>query len=125
MCGMNDQATTVGELRALMREFVAEREWGQFHLPKNLAMSVAIEAGELLEVFQWTTPDEAVREMKDDPVKRLAAAEEISDVLLYLLSLANAIDLDVAAAVEAKMVKNRKKYPAQIVRGKHSLCQPE
>lgn len=114
---MDDSKTTVGELRALMKEFVKERDWGKYHTPKNLAGSVCVEAGELLELFQWLAPEEAKERCKDDAAFRKAVGEEMSDVLMYLLSLANALDLDVAQAARAKLEKNRKKYPAEKFRG--------
>lgn len=106
----DDSQTTVAELRAVMRQFVDERNWNHFHTPKNLAMSLAIEAGELMEHFQWLTP-EASKQLADDPAKRAAAGEELADVLCYLLALANQLGLDVSQTMRAKMVKNRLKYP--------------
>jgi len=106
----DDSGTSVAELRSLMRQFVDERNWNHFHTPKNLAMSLAIEAGELMEHFQWLTP-EASKAIADDPAKRAAAGEELADVLCYLLALANQLGLDVSQTMRAKMVKNRSKYP--------------
>jgi len=122
---MHDTTTTVAQLRAVMRDFVQEREWGKYHTPKNLAGSVVVEAGELLELFQWLTAAEAEGRLKDEPAFKKAVGEELADVLMYLLSLANAADIDVAAAVEAKMEKNRKKYPAEKVRGHYRRPLPE
>jgi NTP pyrophosphatase (non-canonical NTP hydrolase) len=101
----------------MMRDFVEEREWEKFHTPRNLAASVAVEAGELLELFQWLSAEEAQRRCALDPAFRQAVGEEISDVLMYLLSLANAMDLNVGATIYAKMQKNRAKYPADRFRG--------
>lgn len=106
----SDSETTVAELRALVEEFVAERSWHRFHTPKNLVMSLAIETGELMEHFQWLTP-EASAELKDDPQKKHDAGEEIADCLAYLLGLANAMELDLSQALFAKMIRNAKKYP--------------
>jgi NTP pyrophosphatase (non-canonical NTP hydrolase) len=108
---MTDSDTTLATIKDLMRQFVAERNWEKYHTPRNLAASAAVEAGELLELFQWTTPEEAVDRSHNDAEFRKAVGEELSDVLMYLVSLANSIDLDIAAAIEAKMVKNREKYP--------------
>lgn len=115
---MTGDQTTVGQLRELVRKFVDEREWRQFHTPKNLAMSLAIEAAELMEHFQWLTPDESrgVVEQRD---KLHAVGEELADVVCYALALANELDLDVAAAVAEKMVKNAQKYPADEYRGRY------
>src|SRR3954452_20394457 len=100
-----DETTTVAALRELMQSFVAERDLEQFHSPKNLSMSLAIEAAELMEHFQWLTLDES-RKIADDAGRKEAAGEELADVLCYALSLANALDLDIASAVQKKMVKN-------------------
>jgi NTP pyrophosphatase (non-canonical NTP hydrolase) len=116
---MTDSQTTMADIRALMEEFVAQRKWHKFHTPRNLAASVAVEAGELLELFQWLTPQEAADRSQNDPDFRRAIGEEMSDVLMYLVSLANAIDLDLSAAVAAKMVKNRAKYPVEQFQGNY------
>src|SRR5688572_19446478 len=110
---MTDSQTTISELKKMMQAFVAERNWHKFHTPRNLAASVCVEAGELLEHFQWLTAEEATDRSRNDPAFRHAVGEELSDVLMYLLSLANSMDLDIAAAAEAKMVKNRAKYPPE------------
>ncbi len=114
---MPDQTTTLAELKQLMAAFVAERDWQQFHTPKNLAMSLAIEAGELMEHFQWLTPAESLA-VAEDRARTAAAGEELADVLCYALSLANALGIDMADAVAAKMQKNAVKYPAEKFRGK-------
>jgi len=111
MAQITDAQTTLASLREMMREFVSEREWGKYHTPKNLAASTVVEAAELLELFQWLTPEEAITKSQGDPAFRQAVAEELSDVFMYLMSLANALDLDVASSVDAKMKKNRLKYP--------------
>ena len=108
---MNDQHTTVDELRGLLRQFVSERDWEGFHTPKNLSMSIAIEAAELMEHFQWLTPDEALA-VVDDPDKLAAVGEELADVVCYALALTNALGLDLSSTVAAKMKKNAIKYPA-------------
>jgi NTP pyrophosphatase (non-canonical NTP hydrolase) len=112
-----DDRTTLLELRKLLRAFVDERDWQQFHAPKNLAMSVAIEAAELMEHFQWIDVD-ASRRVVDDPQKLAAIGEELADVLCYCLALANTLDLDVSTIMRAKLVKNAIKYPADEFRGK-------
>jgi dCTP diphosphatase len=105
----SDAQTTVEQLREVMRVFVAERNWENFHNAKNLSMSIAIEAGELMEHFQWLTSAEVVagRGYELSDVK-----DELADVVCYALSLANALEIDISAAVAQKMVKNRLKYPA-------------
>ena len=102
-------------LRAGITAFVAERDWEQFHNPKNLAMSVAIEAAELMEHFQWLTPAQAA----DLPANtRDELALECADVLLYLLRLCDKLDIDLAAAAGRKLALNAKKYPVEKSRGK-------
>lgn len=108
---MNDHSTPIAELKALIEKFVAERDWHKFHSPKNISMSMAIEVAELMEHFQWLTPDES-RQIANDPQELHAVGEELADVICYALSLANALQLDVAQTVAAKMKKNELKYPA-------------
>ncbi len=115
----NDETTTVATLRKLMQTFVDERDWQQFHSPKNLSMSLAIEAAELMEHFQWLAPDES-RQAKKDDGRLHAIGEELADVLCYALSLANSLDIDIATAVQKKMIKNSFKYPPEKFKGKHS-----
>ncbi|MHB8900224.1 MAG: nucleotide pyrophosphohydrolase [Thermoguttaceae bacterium] len=113
---MNDADTTVLQLRQIVDRFVGERDWHQFHTPKNLAMSLAVETAELMEHFQWLTPEQSWH-LAEQPEKKTEVGEEISDVLCYLLALANELKLDMAAALEAKMAKNAQKYPAPRFRG--------
>lgn len=112
-----DERTTVHELRQLVERFVAERDWHQFHTPKNLAMALAIEAAELMEHFQWLDPQES-RAVADDAAKRAAAGEELADVLCYVIALANELGLDLDDTLRAKMIKNAQKYPADQYRGR-------
>lgn len=100
----------MAELRQLMAAFVAQRGWQKHHKPKHLAGSILIEAGELMEHFQWD-PVEDGAQVAADPARMQGIREEMADVLAYLLSMANALDIDLAAALEAKMVKNGAKYP--------------
>ena len=113
---MNDAETTVSQLRDVVDRFVAERDWHQFHTPKNLAMSLSIEAAELMEHFQWLTPEQSWQ-IADEADKKREVGEELSDVFCYLLALANELKLDLSSALEAKMVKNAEKYPVQRYRG--------
>ncbi len=115
---MSDEQTTLAELRRLMAEFVREREWEKYHAPKNLAMSLAIEAAELMEHFQWLTVEES-REMVGRPEAMAPVAEELADVMCYLLAFSNATGIDISSAVRAKMVRNAEKYPADQFRGRY------
>jgi NTP pyrophosphatase (non-canonical NTP hydrolase) len=104
---MSDETTPVSQLRTTVRQFVDERDWRQFHAPKNLSMALAVEASELMELFQWLTVDES---------RRIG-----EDVICYALAIANELDIDVSLALEAKMIKNRRKYPADEYRSKFEL----
>src|SRR5438874_1899985 len=114
---MPDATTTVAELREAMRQFVTEREWGQFHSPKNLVMALAAEAAELLEHFLWVDNAESQRLMQD-PEKRRAVADEMADVAGCLMALSNALNLDLSDAIRDKMARNKVKYPVEQYRGK-------
>jgi len=98
----------------LLRDFSAEREWQRFNTPRNLALAVVGEVGEVAELFQWLTDDEA---SAPDEQLRHRVGEEISDVLAYLLLLADAVGVDVAAAFTAKLAANAEKYPVHLARG--------
>lgn len=100
-------------LQRQLRDFAAERDWEQFHSPKNLVMALAGEVGELTEIFQWLTPDESVRVMTDAAGQ---VREEMADVLAYLLRLADVLDVDLEAALAEKIVKNAMKYPVETAR---------
>lgn len=114
---MNDQTTTVAEMKSRILAFVRERDWEQFHAPKNLSMALAAEAAELMEHFLWATP-EASHAVARSAAKREKIAEELADIIIYALEFANATGLDVAASVEAKMAANAKKYPVEKARGR-------
>ena len=105
---------SIEELRAALRQFAAERDWDQFHSPKNLAMALSVEAAELLEIFQWM-PDAESTALGPD--KKAKARQEIADVLLYLIRLADKLDIDLAAAAVEKIGLNAARYPADKVRG--------
>lgn len=102
------------ELRDLIRDFVRERDWEQFHTPKNLAVSLAVEAAELLEPFQWLKTGEG-EELTASA--RTQVRYELADVLVYVIRLADKLDVDLASAVREKLEHNRAKYPADKVRG--------
>jgi NTP pyrophosphatase (non-canonical NTP hydrolase) len=103
------------ELKERVRAFVAERDWERFHSPKNLAMALSVEASELVELFQWLTEEESVAL---DPARRARVAEELADVLWFLVRLADRLDIDLLQAAERKLAANAAKYPADRVRGR-------
>ncbi len=102
-------STTVSEMTSWIDRFSAARNWEQFHTPKNLAVSIAIESAELLEHFQWT--DGGRWRDGEQSLNREAAAAEMADVLAYLLRLASVLEIDLAQALASKMEENAKKYP--------------
>ena len=106
----SDSVTKIDELKKLVVQFAADRSWEKYHTPKNLASSVAIEAAELVECFQWLTPEESYG-LKNDPEKKKAVAEEICDVASYLLNLCAKLDVDLASEFVKKLEKNALKYP--------------
>lgn len=112
-----DSTTSVAELKSRVLAFVRERDWEQFHAPKNLSMALAAEAAELMEHFLWATPQES-QALAQDPARRAKIAEELADIVIYALDFANMTGLDVAGAIEAKMVANAAKYPVHKARGR-------
>ena len=112
-----DVQTTVGALRQAVAAFVDARDWRPFHGPKNLAMSIAIEAAELMERFQWLTNEEA-RSAVQEADELAAVADELADILIYCLSLSNALNIDVSSAVLDKLQTNEHRYPADEFRGR-------
>jgi dCTP diphosphatase len=102
-------------VRAVLR-FRDEREWRQFHNPKDLAISITLEAAELLEQFQWKRPEE-VESLLADPASRQRVGEEMADVLILLISLADAVGIDLLAAAGMKLAENARKYPVDRARG--------
>jgi len=113
---MQDDTTTVAEMRARILAFVHARDWEQFHSPKNLSMALAAEAGELMEHFLWAE-SKASADVLRDPKKRTDIEDEIADVAIYALEFANICGIDLAAAIEAKMAKNAAKYPVEKAKG--------
>jgi len=111
---MADATTTLADLRMRVFRFVSEREWARFHTPKDLAMALSIEASELLERFLWR---DAGLGPPPDPDRR-AATEELADVFIYGLSMANALEIDLSEAILAKLAANERRFPAGEFRGR-------
>lgn len=114
---MADERTTLADLRRRIAAFVAAREWQPFHTPRNLSAAIAVEAAELLEHFQWLD-DAQVAEAVQDPQELAAIADELADVTIYVLSLANALDVDVSTAVLDKIERNKQRFPVEEWRGR-------
>ena len=102
------------QLAGELESFAKERDWNQFHTPKNLAMALTAEAGELLEIFQWLTPEQS-RSL--DRKKQEELADELGDILIYLVRLSSVSGIDLLGAARAKLEKNKQKYPAPKVKG--------
>jgi len=113
---MCDEQTTVNQLRERVMAFARERDWVQFHSPKNLSMALAAESGELMEHFLWSESAASLA-VVEDPQKRQKIADELADVVIYALEFANISGLDVAAAIESKLAQNAAKYPVDKARG--------
>ena len=112
---MPDATATVQQLRHRVAQFVHDRDWEKFHNPKDLALAMNVEAGELLELFQWRSEDEV--DLHDPPFRE-ALEDELADVFVYCLSLANAIGCDLSDVTLRKLAKNERKYPANEWRGR-------
>ena len=107
----------IPSLTTRIRTFAQARDWGQFHTPKNLAMALSVEVAELTEHFQWLTTDEA-RALKDNPEAKAELESEVADIAIYLLRLADVLEIDVASAIRAKMEENEKRFPVHRARGR-------
>ncbi len=118
-----DTTVTVGVLKDAVARFVEARDWGQFHTPKNLAMSIAIEAAEIMEHFQWRSLDESAALMRDEAA-RTEVADELADVLIYCLSFANSSGIDVATAIQKKLARNELRFPAEQATGTADGARP-
>ena len=113
----SDETTTVSYLKEIVSKFVFERDWIKYHTPKNLAESISIESAELLELFQWRTDDE-IKSLLEDSEFLKEIKEELADVMIYCISLANRLGIDISRAILDKMEKNKRKYPVNLYKGK-------
>lgn len=113
---ISDRETTILQLRARVQKFVDDRDWQKYHKPKNLAMSIAIEASELMELFQWVEENETdTITGKREKLSRME--EELADIMVYCLSLANVVNIDISRAIMNKIDKNERKYPPEQFKG--------
>lgn len=113
---MSDKETSIWQLKARVQKFVDDRDWQKYHKPKNLAMSIAIEASELMELFQWVDENE-IDAITKNHEKLTSLEEELADIMVYCLSLANVINIDISRAIIKKIDKNERKYPAEQFKG--------
>jgi dCTP diphosphatase len=117
MPSLADTTTTIADLKNRVLAFAKERDWEQFHSPKNLSMALAAEAGELMEHFLWAD-SAASKDRCREAARRFKIEEEIADVVIYSLEFANVTGIDLAAAIEAKLAANAQKYPVEKARGR-------
>ena len=113
---MDDRSTTITELKKIVEDFVNERDWSQFHNPKNLSMALAIEASELMDIFKWNTNKECESMMLEKNTRK-DATDELADIIIYALAFSNRNNINISSAIEKKMIKNRKKYPTEKFKG--------
>ncbi|MFT4297580.1 MAG: nucleotide pyrophosphohydrolase [Candidatus Woesearchaeota archaeon] len=114
---MKDDSTTIEEIKQKLLNFINERDWDQYHIPKDVALALSIEVAEILEHFRFKTDDEIAEWIKDKNNKQ-ELADEIADTGMFLIDLARVCDIDLAEAIESKMKKSALRYPADVVRGK-------
>lgn len=117
MSGNRDAEFSLQELKDQIKSFAVERDWEQFHTPKNLSMAIAAEAAELMEHFLWMGSGESSKLMRDES-KRKLIAEEVADVLIFCLEFANIAQMDVATIIQEKMQSNALKYPVEKAKGR-------
>jgi NTP pyrophosphatase (non-canonical NTP hydrolase) len=108
---MPDSSTTIAELKEAVRRFAAERAWEPYHSPKNLSMALACEVGELMEHYRWVDSEDS-RRVVEEPAKRLAVADELSDIACLVFDLSLSTGIDLSDAIRDKMIRNAVKYPA-------------
>jgi len=112
----SDKETSILQLKKRVQKFVDDRDWQKYHQPKNLAMSIAIESSELMELFQWTDETESDAITKNQE-KLTALKDELADIMAYCLSLANVLNIDISQAIMGKIDKNERKYPVEEFKG--------
>ncbi|MDH5267464.1 MAG: nucleotide pyrophosphohydrolase [Candidatus Bathyarchaeota archaeon] len=115
-----DGNTNISYLISKVREFLEERDWKKYQNPKDLAESICIEAAELLQLFQWVKPEEC-KKFRNKPSEVQRIREELADVGIYCLSMANTLNIDLTSTILDKLERNKKKYPAELYKGKAYL----
>jgi NTP pyrophosphatase (non-canonical NTP hydrolase) len=114
----SDQDTTIAVLKKRVKKFVDDRDWAKYHNPKDVAVSITIEAAELVEIFQWVKDSEQDK-ITQDSAKMQKLKDELADVMIYCVSLANVLDIDIGQAVLQKIAKNEGKYPVDRIKGNY------
>lgn len=114
---MNDTDTHLQEIKDSILAFARERDWEQFHSPKNLSMAIAAEAAELMEHFLWQSPEKSIADMELTEL-RAKAEEELADIIIYAIEFANVTGIDITRAIRSKMKRNAEKYPVEKARGR-------
>jgi NTP pyrophosphatase (non-canonical NTP hydrolase) len=107
----------IKDLQKQLRDFAAERDWDKYHNPKNLSMALSVEAGELVEIFQWLTPEESVALAASDSGAKEPAADELADIILYCIRIADKLGINLRQSISHKIAKNRAKYPVDKAKG--------
>ena len=114
---MNDAETKLAEIKDRVLAFAKERDWEQFHLPKNLSMAIAAESAELMEHFLWQSPEQSRTDMEAEKL-RAKVEEELADIIIFAIQFANVTEIDISAIIEAKMKRNAEKYPVEKAKGR-------
>ena len=112
-----DKETTIQNLKDILKKFRDDRDWEQFHDPKNLAEAISIEAGELQELFLWKNKEKIIKELKENEEFRKEVGEELADIMMFCLYFANVTNLDVSSIVKEKITKVANKYPIDKAKG--------
>lgn len=115
---MSDADTTLATLKEMITAFAAERDWHQFHTPKNLSMALAAEAAELMEHFLWVESADSVRRLEENPERKKEIERELADVMIFGMQFANVAGIDLATALREKLARNAEKYPVEKARGR-------
>lgn len=121
-CAMQDKTTTVEELKQIFNKFVVDRDWAQFHTPKNIAMNLGIEVGELQELLVWHEGDALKDRVKE---KKLEIENEVADIAFNLLQFCSMCNIDLSKAISVKLPQTAKKYPVDVCKGKNDICVQE
>jgi NTP pyrophosphatase (non-canonical NTP hydrolase) len=118
IANFDDKQVFISLLKRMVKDFVEERNWGKYHNSKDIAISIALEAAELMELFQWKGQQEVLDMLKNQE-KLVRVKEELADIMILCLNMANVLDVDVSQAIAEKIDKNKAKYPVELVKGNY------